>query len=152
MATRGALERGHVKLKLIRELATGEHTQSDLAARYGVDQSAISLFRSRHAERIADVAARLDDEFAGLWVAEKAARIATYQEQIEHVADLLTTPPEEDERGAGVNVSTAELMRTQAAALRAIADELGQIPARVQVQHSGSLDVRLNGVDLEALR
>jgi hypothetical protein len=41
--------------------------------------------------------------------------------------------------------------RVQQQALRAIADELGQIPARVQVQHSGQLDVRLNGVDVGAL-
>lgn len=146
MAERGALERPHIRLQLIRQLATGEHTQTDLAARYGVSQPSISEFAARHAERIADVAGKLDDEFAGLWVAEKANRIAHLQAQVEQIADMLGA---DDLR---VGVSYAEVARTQQQALRAIADELGQIPAKVQVQHSGQLDVRLNGVDLEALR
>ena len=147
MAESGALERGHVRARLIRELATGEHTQVELARRHGVDQSAISRFASRHAERIADVAGKLDDEFAGLWIAGKAARIAEYQQQVDDIADLMDDP----ERAARAGVQAAEMFRTAQAALRAVSEELGQLPARVQVQHSGSLDVRLNGVDLAAL-
>jgi transposase-like protein len=148
MAEPGALERGHVRLKLIRELAKGEHSQSELARRFGVSAQAISAFVQRHAERIADVASRLDDEFAGLWVAEKTNRIATYQQQIEDIAELLGDPEQVGKAGVGY----AEVVRTAQAAMKAVADELGQIPAKVQVQHSGTLDVRLNGVDLGALR
>lgn len=147
MAEKGALERPHVRLKLIRQLATGEHSQVDLAARYGVTQQSISDFAKRHAERIADVASRLDDEFAGLWAADKAARVATYQQQVDDIADLLGNPEQAVKAGVGY----AETVRAAQAAMRAIADELGQIPARVQVQHSGSLDVRLNGVDVGQL-
>jgi transposase-like protein len=146
VAEPGALEAPHVRLKLIRALAAGEHSQAELARRHGVSPAAMSQFVRRHAERIAEVASKLDDEFAGLWVAEKAARIAHLQAQVEQIADMLGA---DDLR---VGVSYAEVARTQQQALRAIADELGQIPAKVQVQHSGSLDVRLNGVDLEALR
>jgi transposase-like protein len=148
VAKAGALERAHVRLQLIREIATGEHTQSELAARYGVTQQAISDFTQRHAQRIADVAAKLDDEFAGLWVANKAKRIATYQQQIDDIAELLGDPEQAVKAGVGY----AETVRTAQAAMRAVADELGQIPARMQVEHSGSLNVQLNGVDLEALR
>jgi hypothetical protein len=172
MAKRGALERPWVRVQLIRELASGEHAQSELARRYDCAPQSISEFAGRHAERIAEVARDLNDQFAGLWAASKAKRIDAYQQQIEHIAHLLD--PDEDTdaalidaedrkldveveqgkdriRRAGVNVSTAELMRTQAAALRAIADELGQIPARMQVEHSGRLDVVVNGVDLGAI-
>lgn len=148
MPRAGALERPHVRLKLVRQLAAGEHSLTDLAARHGVTHQAISAFAKRHAELIADVASKLDDEFAGLWVAEKAARLAVLQHQVEQIADTMGDP----EAAAKAGVGAAEMHRVQQQALRAIADELGQIPARVQVQHSGSLNVQLNGVDVEALR
>ncbi len=162
VAKRGALEVPHIRLALMRELAAGEHPQTELARRHGVTSQAVSEFAARHAERIADIVGKLDDQFAGLWAADKAARVATYQGQIEQIADLL-----DDAAGAGTddgeratsllralaesNTSTSELMRTQGAALRAIAEELGQLPARMQVQHSGSLEVKINGVDMAAL-
>jgi predicted transcriptional regulator len=147
MAERAPLERPWVRMRLVRELATGEHSQVDLAARHGVTQSAISRFASKHAELIADVAAKLDDQFAGLWAADKAARIAVLQQQVADIADTMGDP----DAAAKAGVGAAEMHRVQQQALRAIADELGQIPARVQVQHSGQLDVRLNGVDVGAL-
>lgn len=148
MAKPGALEVPHVRLQLIRELAKGEQSQAKLARRHGVTPGAMTRFVQRHAERIADVASKLDDEFAGLWVAEKANRLAHLQAQVESIADTMGDP----EAAAKAGVGAAEMYRVQQQALRAIADELGQIPAKVQVQHSGQLDVRLNGVDLEALR
>lgn len=147
MAEHGALERGHVRARLVRELATGEHSQAELARRHGCSRQAVSDFARRHAERIADVAGRLDDEFAALWVASKVARLAEYQQDIEDVEALLADP----ETAAKAGVAWAEVKRVKQAALRAVAEEAGQLPARVQVQHSGSLDVRLNGVDLDAL-
>lgn len=146
MAKPGALERPWVRTELIRALASGESV-SALAARYGVSRQAVDSFMRRHAERIADVASRLDDEFAGLWAASKVARISVLQAQIEDIADTMDDP----ERAARAGMQAAEMHRVQQQALRAIADELGQIPARMQVQHSGSLDVRVNGVDLAAL-
>lgn len=147
MAEAGALERGHVRQRLIRELATGEHTQAELGRRHGVSRQAVSAFAAKHAERIADVASRLDDEFAGLWIASKTARIAELEAQVDRLTELLTDP----EVAARANVGVAEVERTIQSAIRNVSEELGQLPARVQVQHSGSLDVRLNGVDLDAL-
>jgi predicted transcriptional regulator len=147
LAEPGALERPHVRLKLIRELAKGELSQSELARRHGVTPGAMTRFVQRHAERIAEVAGKLDDEFAGLWVAEKANRLAVLQHQVEQIADTMGDP----DAAAKAGVGAAEMHRVQQQALRAIADELGQIPARVQVQHSGSLSVQLNGVDVSAL-
>lgn len=151
MAERGALERGHVKIKLIRELAAGEHSQAELARRHDVTPQSMSEFTQRHAERIAEVAEKLlaqaDAEFAGLWVAEKRNRIAEYQQQIDDVADLMADPA----LAAKAGVQAAEMFRVAQSALKAVAEELGQLPGRVQVQHSGSLEVRVNGVDVAAL-
>lgn len=148
MAKAGDLERGHVRARLIRDLATGDHSQVELARRYGVKQPSVSAFAARHAERIADVAEKLDNEFAALWAADKFNRCAEYQQDAEDVARMLADP----ELAAKAGVQYAEMVRVRQTALRAIADELGQIPARLQVQHSGSLSVEVNGVDLAALR
>lgn len=147
MAKPGTLERGHVRVQLIRALALGEHSQAELARRNGVSDQALSRFVQRHAERIADVREHLDDEFAGIEMASKVNRVALLNQQILDVVDLLADP----ETAAKAGVQYAEMARVVQSGARAIADELGQIPARVQVQHSGSLDVRLNGVDVGAL-
>lgn len=159
MAERGALERAHVRLQLIRELAAGEVPRGKLAKRYGVAPSSVTEFAHRHAARIAEVQSKLDDEYAGLWIAAKANRLAEYQQQVDYVADLLADDDRmdaEEDRGrrAGVNVSTAELMRTAQSALKAVAEELGQLPNRMSVQHDGSVSVRYEvvGVAPEDLR
>lgn len=148
MAESGKLERGYVKAQLLRALATGEHSQSELARRHDVSPAAVSQFASRHAERIADIASRLDDEFAHLWAAQKANRLAELQQDIEDVEALLNN----EDNAVKAGVSWAEVKRIKQAAIRAIAEETGQLPGRVQVEHSGSLDVRVNGVDLETLK
>lgn len=147
MASPGALERGDVRVRLIRELALGEQTKAQLARRYGVSRQAVGEFAARHAARIEQVAARLDDEFAGIELANKVARVAVLNDQVLADLELLADP----ETAAKAGVQRAEMVRVIQSGVRAIADELGQIPARVQVEHSGALDVRLNGVDLAAL-
>lgn len=124
--------------QLCRELATGEQTRAALARKYGLSRGAITQFAQRHAREIDDIKAALDDEFAGLWVADKAARLAVYQADIEASAD-------------GPYSGHYEQVRTRQAGLRAVAEELGQLPPRatiavVPVQHV------LEGVDLEALK
>lgn len=123
--------------QLCRELATGEQTGAALARKYGVTRQAISAFGKRHAAEIDAIKADLDDEFAGLWVAQKAARLALYQADLEASA-------------GGEYADHYEHIRTRQAGLRAIAEELGQLPPRatvaiVPVQHI------LEGVDPDAL-
>lgn len=143
----GALEHPARRQKLIRALATAEHSQRELAQRYGVTQQAVSLFAARHAERIAQVAEKLDDEFAGLWVANKGNRLAVLEHQVDEVLDIMSDP----DRAARSGVQAAEMMRVVQTGLKQIAEELGQLPGRVSVTHSGSLSVQLNGVDVAAL-
>jgi hypothetical protein len=44
------------------------------------------------------------------------------------------------------------MARVRQSALRAISEELGQLPSRMQVQVTGSLDVQVNGVDVGDLK
>lgn len=146
-AKQGTLERGHIRHRLIRDLAGGA-TQPELARRYDVTQQAISQFAQRHATAVAAVVADMANEYADLWITEKRARLAELQEQVDSVSATLADP----ERTARAGVQLAEMLRVVQTALRQAAEELGQIPGRVSVQHRGSLAVTLNGVELEALR
>jgi len=124
-ATKNHLERGWVKHRLIRDMALGEKTQRALAAQYGVSQTSISAFKKRYILEIEEVRNNLADEYAGVWVAQKMARIQEYQQAAEKMASG-TSP-----RNAEVLVSI----------LKAVAEELGQLPARTQVNVSSEQTV-----------
>jgi hypothetical protein len=152
----GALSRGHVKVALIRALATGEKSHRKLAAEHGVSPQAVDQFAERNADRIAAVAADLDNEFAGLWIADKRSRLAEYQAQADYIEALLNSDQDEepaDGKGRNrVTVSVAELLRTAQSALRAASEELGQLPGRVSVQITGDVHYAVEGVQLGALQ
>lgn len=116
-ARKGVLERGWVKHRLLRDFALGEKTGIQLAEEYGVSRNSITNFKKRYALEIEEIRNDLADEYAGLWVAEKKKRIAEYQEAAEKMASGKTP------RNAEVLVSI----------LKAVAEELGQLPARTQV-------------------
>lgn len=102
---------------LVRALATGERRRAQLARDYGVVPSYITWFARQHAREIDAVKAKLDDEFAGLWIAEKEKRIAAYQHDFEVSAD-------------GDYSAHYEQVRTRSGILRNVAEELGQLPNR----------------------
>lgn len=103
--------------QLCRELAEGGQTHAELGRKYGVKRTAITDFKARHKRRIDEIAAHLDDEFAGLWVASKAARIAAHQRD----AQLL-----EGDRHP-------ERVKARTAILKQVAEELGQMPGRAGI-------------------
>lgn len=125
IARKNHLERGWVKHRLIREFALGEKTGRELADQYGVSQTSISAFKRRHGMEIEEVRNNLADEYAGVWVAQKLARIQEYQQAAEKMA-------------TGNSPRNAEVLVT---ILKAVAEELGQLPARTQVNVSNETTV-----------
>lgn len=119
-AVKGHLERGWVKHRLVRDFALGEKTGVELAEQYGVSVTSISLFKKRHALEIEEVRNNLADEYAGVWVAQKLNRIREYQSAAEKMA-------------SGYSPRNAEVL---VSILKAVAEELGQLPARTQVNVS----------------
>jgi hypothetical protein len=119
-AVKNHLERGWVKHRLIRDLAIGEKTQRTLAAQYGVSQASISAFKRRYLLEMEEVRNNMADEYAGVWVAQKMARIQEYQQAAEKMA-------------SGTSPRNAEVLVT---IFKAVAEELGQLPARTQVNVS----------------
>lgn len=136
VARKGHLERGWVKHRLIRDFALGEKTGGQLAKEYGVSQTSISAFKKRYAMDIEEVRNHLADEYAGVWVAQKLNRIREYQEAAEKMSNG-TSP-----RNQEVLVSI----------LKAVAEELGQLPARAQVNVSTeNVTYQIVGIDLDDL-
>jgi predicted transcriptional regulator len=120
---------------LCRELAMAEVSQNELARRHGVTKSAVSQFARRHAARIAEIREHLDDQFAGLWIADKANRLAVYQHEVEAIAGN----------------THHEWVKAKATLLKNVAEETGQLPPRataviVPVVHiieaGGEIDVK----------
>jgi P27 family predicted phage terminase small subunit len=124
---------------LCRELAAGDLTRTQLARKYGLNRSNITRFAQRHAREIDDIKAQLDNQYAGLWIADKANRIAAYQ------ADLELSEADA-EYGAHY-----EHIRTRKDILRAVAEELGQLPPRTTVVVTPVVHV-LEGVNVDELK
>lgn len=117
-ANRYALEKAWVKGKLIRDLALDEWSQEALGVKYGVSRQAIVKFKSRHLAEVQSVRTQMDDQYAGAWIADKMARLGAYQEAAERMMD-------------GRSPRSAEVLVN---ILKGAAEELGQLPARTQVQ------------------
>ena len=103
-----------------QELAAGKKTRAQLAREWGISRQTVTQFAQRHAAEIREIREHLDDEFAGLWIASKGARIAAYQADLEASATS----------GYGGHF---EQVRTRAQILRQVAEELGQLPGRTGV-------------------
>lgn len=132
------LETGWARTRLIRDLAVAEKTQVQLAREYGVVQSSVSEFSTRHADEIAAVRSRIEDEWAALWVADRFNRVAEMQSDIETITDALD------------GLADDKLLRVKHAALRQIAEELGQLKQVVEV--GGKITYTITGLDPSVLR
>lgn len=157
-ADRGKLG-GLKRRQVIRLLAAEEISRSEIARRYDVTSGAITQFADKHAEEIKAVRQAMDDEFAGILIAQKANRLAAYGELYE----IATTPTpkisangktvevfEVDEEGETMISTVMEVdVRAAATVLKQAAEEMGQLPTRLQV--SGDMQTtttyRIEGVD-----
>lgn len=135
---RAVIDRGWVKHQLIRELAVGDKTSQELGEKYGVTDGAIRMFAQRHLPTIEQVRANLDDEFAGLWLAEKKNRIAEYEGDIGVINEALDGQADE------------KLLRTKLAVMRQSAEELGQLTQKIET--SGTVNYVITGVDPAVLK
>jgi hypothetical protein len=124
--------------ELCRALAAKDERPATLARRYGVSRQYVAQFAQQHATEIRTLRDKLDDDFAGLWIADKGARIAAYQDDYERSLDH---PRYGD---------SFEHIRTRTQISQAVAEELGQLPPRQQISVQSVTHV-IVGVDLDAL-
>lgn len=142
--------RGHRKLQLIRDLAEGRATYIELGARYDKHPDTILKFERDHREAVAAVSREMsnemDRELTGLWIADKANRIAEYQALYEKVAthiDSVNPLVEPNPR----------LINQAASLLRNVAEERGHLPTRTSVQTEVTVvNYAVEGIDLKELK
>lgn len=142
--------------QVARLLALGELTQTAIAERYGVTQSAVSQFAARNAEEIRAIREDSANEFAGILIASKQERLGVYEQLLE--AALTPTPKVTQTGRAVVDPVTGEpVMEINEGAasrvLKQVAEEMGQLPNRLSVQGEVSVQTRYEivGLSPEAL-
>lgn len=135
------LERGWTKHQLIHELAAGTSTITALAEKYRFTRGAIHNFRTRHAAEILAVQQNLADRFASIPLARKENRLAEYQQDIEDINALQQDAP------------GAELTRIKHNALKNMAEEMGHLPSKTNVQvNAVQVTYAVEGVDPDAFK
>jgi len=160
------LTRGWRKEWLIRQLAAGDLSKAELARLLQCSRQAMREFEQRFDAEIASKRAHLEAEFHGLWIAQKVARLAEYQQDAEDAQALIaaamegTVPrpvdplepdsPDDDSGDTGSNL--VPLIKVKQAALKSAAEELGQLPNRVRMDIGGKIATyRIEGADLDRI-
>lgn len=134
--------RGWRRRQLIRDLALGNHTYSELAAKYDRHETSIRSFERKYKEFIDEVKAAHENEYAGLWIVSKTNRIAEYQQDVEEINEVLARQLDSGEE------LNSGLVRMKHNALKSVAEELGDLPTRVQVQSDNkSVTYHIEGVN-----
>lgn len=146
------LSRGWRKTWLMHKIARSETSHSALARALGVSHQAVMMFARRHAEEIAEIRTRLEDEFVTLWIADKINRLAEIQQDVEDVNTVIGSvfDPKDADAALAECADIPQWIRLKHAALRAVAEELGQIPNKSSVQVEGEQKLTYNivGVDM----
>jgi hypothetical protein len=134
--------RGRTALALVRELALGVASERELAEQFGVSGPAIHQFKRTHAEQIESARLDIENEFSVLWIANKAARLAELQEDVEQINEALDQV---------TTTARPRLYAAKRAALRQAAEELGQLAPK-SVNVGTTVCYEIVGVDLDQLR
>jgi len=155
------LEKPWTRRQLIVELATSGKSQEKLAEEYDVSQSAVSQFAARHRQTIEQVRADQENEFAGIAIAEKATRLATYLDVLDTALKpvpkvnakgeiMYGLPDENGERHPIMEIDAGVAQKI----LRNVAEELGHLPNRVTLggEVGVTTNYKINGVEPENLR
>lgn len=143
------LERGHTRVQLITDLASDSLSTDVLAAKYKCKPADIKLFSENNSFDIGEqrkaIQDGLKDEFRLLAMHNKSARIAVYEQQISMIEEYVAWS---ESLGRPV---PPNLIKLQQSALRAIAEELGQLRTHVEVDQKIVHSV-INGVNPEDLK
>jgi hypothetical protein len=125
---------------LLQDLASGSQTIQQLADKYERALGTIHYYKKKYADEIAAIRSEAENEYAGIWVADKKQRLLAYLEDVEQIQE--TT-----EKSGVLDVG---LLRTKQAALKSIAEELGQLKQHMSVDQS--VTYTIIGVDTEDMK
>lgn len=131
--------RGRVLLHVLRDIASGELTQREIAGKYGVSQPSIHRISQTHADDIQRIRDSEMDALAGLWIARREERVAEIQQTVDDIDQALADILPEDR---------APLVRVRLAALRQAAEDLGQLR---DATPGTRVEVRIVGAETDSL-
>jgi hypothetical protein len=150
----------HVREEVIAAIVAGEQGSTALARRFGVSTQSMWLFKQRHADEITTALAEVAAELREAWVAVKverieamAANLALIDERLSVVTAAMTAATGEEGASPPSNEDMLALIREHRNLLRAVAEELGQIPNKITAQVEGRQIVTyaIDGVDMSKI-
>jgi len=132
---------------------------TELARRFGVARQTMYEFRQRHEAEIQAALAQVAAELREQWIVVKAERIeamaanvALIDERLSAVTAAMTAATGEEGAPPPSTEDLLALIREHRALLRAVAEELGQIPNKVTMQTTGTvINYVIEGVNLDAI-
>jgi hypothetical protein len=125
--------------RLQRALATGEKRRAQIAREFGVSAAYVTKFAKQYAFEIDQLKAAINDQFAGLWIADKENRILALQ--AEYGRALSSTKTRDHH----------EWIKARLQILHQAAEELGQLPPRTTVVVTPVVHI-IENVDVELLK
>jgi hypothetical protein len=141
---------GARKYRLMCDIASGDYTWVQLRDRHQYRN--VTRFARQHKLEIEDIRNSMVEgaiaECAGLWIAQKAMRVAEYQEIVEAINRKL-----HELESSGAKWFPVQALKVKAETLRAVAEELGQIPERPKADNSEGppVDYAIRGIGTDEL-
>jgi hypothetical protein len=129
---------GHKRLELLQDLAAGDLSFAQLSVKYDRYKTNIFNFAKNHEAEVQAIRDQHGDALAGLWIADKANRVAELQASVDRLVEAQESAARAD----------PALERAVQSALRAVAEELGQLTSKVEGRH---IVYQVTGVDPDDL-
>lgn len=125
---------------VMRDLAVGEMTRKEIAAKYGVSVSSLNAWITRHRKDIEEAKERLFDDISILPLANRKIRIAEYQDMYWEIRNLLDKRHSNPDRTTRIgDDKDSELYNQAKEMLKSIMIETGQQPPRQSAQSNAQV-------------
>ena len=148
-STPGKLEQVRTRGKVIQDLAEGQITRAKIAEKYNVAEDSIYAFQRRHRLEIQQIRDRILGDINDIYLTDKRARIQQYADDIAMTKGWEIGPVFDKDSNVIAREMNVSLIRQRQQLVRAIADELGDIP-RQTVNDGGVTDrieIEFVGID-----
>jgi hypothetical protein len=134
---------GYKRLELMRLLASGVTCQ-EIGLRYNVPEDVVLDWYQEHLYLIDQIRADQDNEYAGLWITEKAFRLAEIEYDVEVASHRMKNPDNAQDY--------ARLLKLKQAGIRLATEILGDMPVRAPVPVTQETAPYIyHGVDVDAV-
>lgn len=143
----------HRLLRDLAELLPVDGTETEqleklqpVADKYRCAAKKVLTFLQENLYVVEEVKADADNEFAGLWITDRAVRIAAHEQFVQDIEDALDAGWSDDPQ------VYIKLRRLQQLSLRYVEESLGQLPNRITITPDSAISVRYVAEGAEGLK